>query len=293
MFGTTDLFNRMMVSNEAEDVSGRTSAEIERVLYARLGNFDFLKQANAADHQEQWSVKVAKTDENAGSGSIRVRKVINLREPSAPIQYVLATKLDIGEKGSSAETPEPSTADQFRIFKYLGNKGMVKDRYYFDIDGTDLRWEVDCFAAKNGTGLYNEWVKIDLEKWPRGKALPQLPFEVLELIDGSPGYLTDENKAKVDELYQQVFLTSNEMNPLMTYEEEAAPEDPNATGAATDEEGQKKDNDKGSPDATQSEQSQQPEAADGAGTGGNQDDGTGADGQQADGTGTGAGDDDQ
>lgn len=291
------LLTSLMISNEAEDMSGRTSAEVERVLYARLADFEFLKGSNGADHQEQWSVKVPKTDENAGSGSIRVRKSINLREPSAPIQYVLATKLDIGNRGSSAETPEPSTSDQFKIFKYMGNKGMIKDRYYFDIPNSDLKWEVDCFPKEGG--LYHEWVKIDLEKWPRGKALPQLPMDTLEIIDGSPGYLSDENKAKVSELYETIFLTKNELQPLMDYSEEESPEAAMDNGdnaddsGAKDEEGQNKANDKqGNNDGTANDGTDaggDQSAGDGqAGAGG---DGNDDDQKQPDGTGP-AGDDD-
>lgn len=230
------LISLAMASNEAEDMSGRTSAEIERVLYCRVGNFDFLDKANAAERQEQWSVKIEKTEENSGSGSIRVRKSINLREPGTPAVFVLATKLDVGQKGSSAETPEQSSEDQFKVFKYFGNKGMLKDRYSYDIPETDLKWEVDCFP-KEGQ-LYSEWVKVDLEKWPRGKALPELPFEALEMIDGSAGYLTAENEAKVKELYDSIFLIPNQMTPLMNYEPEEGEE-----SQATDEEGQQKAND--------------------------------------------------
>lgn len=272
-----NLISSLMISNEAEDVSGRTSAEIERVLYVRVGNFDFLDKANSAERQEQWSVKVKKTEDNAGSGSIRVRKSINLRETNSPPQYVLATKLDVGEKGSTAETPEQSTADQFRIFKYFGEKGMIKDRYSYDIPNTDLRWEVDCFPKEGA--MYHEWLKLDLEKWPRGKELPALPFEVLEMIDGSPGYLTEENESKVRELYETMFLTPNQMQPLASYddeEEESQQDNPN--GTATDEEGQQKANDQtqGNNDDGQQPGGEDPDA------GGNQDPGSAGGGEGGD-----------
>lgn len=216
-FGNPNLISALMISNEAEDVSGRTSAEIERVVYVRVKDFKFLDNATGADRQEQWSIKIPKTEENAGSGSLRVRKIINLREPGAAVQYVMASKLDIGSMGASAETPEPSTADQFNIFKYLANKGMLKDRYYYPIEGTDLMWEVDCFP-KPGE-LYHDWVKIDLEKWPRGKELPALPMEFIEMFDGSEGMTTPETDSKIKELYETMFLTANTKTPLATYDE--------------------------------------------------------------------------
>lgn len=219
MYGNTIISGLMkkreligLISNEAEDTSGRTAAEIERVIYARVTSFDFLERAAGAERQEQWSVKIAKTEENAGSGSIRVRKVTNLREPGAAVQYILTSKLDIGMKGSSAETSEQSTVDQFNVFKYLANKGMMKDRYVFNIDGSDRQWEVDCFQ-KPGE-LYFEWVKIDLEGWPSGKELPQLPFTAAEIIDGDKASQTDETKAKISRLYEEVFLMANTNEPL-------------------------------------------------------------------------------
>lgn len=208
---------RGLISNEAEDTSGRTSAEIERVIYARVSDFKFLERASGAERQEQWSVKIQKTDENAGSGSIRVRKVTNLREPGAAIQYVLTSKLDVGSGGHSAETSEQSSVDQFNVFKYFANKGMLKDRYVFPIEGSDLNWEVDCFP-KPGE-LYFEWVKIDLEKWPSDKELPSLPFAVAEMIDGSEGQQNEETKAKISRLYEDVFLLPNTKEPLTSYED--------------------------------------------------------------------------
>lgn len=224
-----------LTSNEAEDVSGRTSAEIERVIYVRVKDFGWLERASGAERQEQWSVKIPKTDLNAGSGSIRVRKSINLREPGAAVSYVLTTKLDIGTRGSCAETPEQSSLDQFNIFKYFGDKGMIKDRYTFPIEGSDLNWEVDCFQKPGA--MYHDWVKIDLEAWPRGKELPALPMEFTEMLDGSEGLQSPESEEKIKQMYETMFLTKNTNQPLADY----GNTDPNA--GATDEDGENKQND--------------------------------------------------
>lgn len=216
MFANREM-RSMMISNESEDTSGRTAAEIERTIYVRVTNFDFLERAIGAERQEQWSVKIEKTEENAGSGSIRVRKVTNLREPGAAIQYVLTSKLDVGTQGNCAETSEQSSLDQFNIFKYFANKGMLKDRYTFQIEGSDLVWEVDCFP-KPGE-MYFEWLKIDLEKWPSGKELPQLPFNIVEMIDGDEKQQSEESKNKISRLYEEVFLIPNTKDPLAKYAE--------------------------------------------------------------------------
>lgn len=232
MFGGRNLINdimdqqelRRMISNEAEDTSGRTAAEIERVVYARVTSFDFLERAMGAERQEQWSIKIPKTDENAGSGSIRVRKVTNLREPGAAVQFILTSKLDIGKMGNCAETSEQSSADQFNIFKYMANKGMMKDRYTFAIEGSDRVWEVDCFQKPGA--LYFEWIKIDLEDWPAGKELPQLPFATAETVDGDKTNQTEETKAKISRLYEEIFLMKNTNTPLGVPEGEEEPEVP-------------------------------------------------------------------
>uniref|UniRef100_A0AAU7PFA5 Uncharacterized protein n=1 Tax=Burkholderia phage vB_BgluM-SURPRISE13 TaxID=3159457 RepID=A0AAU7PFA5_9VIRU len=229
-------------SNEAEDVSGRTSAEIERVIYVRVKDFGWLERATAAERQEQWSIKIPKTEANAGAGSIRVRKSINLREPGAAVSYVLTTKLEIGNRGSCAETPEQSSLDQFNVFKYLADKGMLKDRYYFNIEASDLQWEVDCFP-KPGE-MYHDWVKIDLESWPRGKELPSLPMEFTELLDGSEGLQSPESEQKIAQLYETMFLTKNTNQPLSDYgNTDPAP----AAEGATNEDGEPQEND--NPDA--------------------------------------------
>ncbi|BCM95128.1 hypothetical protein [Burkholderia phage FLC6] len=264
-----------LASNEAEDVSGRTSAEIERVIYVRVKDFAWLERATGAERQEQWSVKIAKTDKNAGSGSIRVRKSINLREPGAAVSYVLTSKLDIGERGSCAETPEQSSLDQFNIFKYFGDAGMIKDRYTFPIEGSDLNWEVDCFPKPGAQ--YHDWVKIDLESWPRGKELPALPMEFTEMLDGSEGLQSPESEEKIKQMYETMFLTPNTNQPLADYGNSDAP----PAGGATDEDGEQKQND--NPDGGT------PAADDGSGDNGGGD-GAGGDDQNAGGDDSGGGD---
>lgn len=237
MFHQLSFMDRMaLISNEAEDVSGRTSAEIERVFYLRVNNFDFLERAASAERQEQWSVKVPKTDENAGSGSIRVRKIVNLRQPGTAVQYVLTSKLDIGAKGSSAETSEISSLDQFNVFKHLANKGMLKDRYTYPIDGSDLSWEIDCFP-KPGTQYY-EWVKVDLEHWPKGTPLPAWPCEFSEMLEGNTAEQSDEVKQKISQMYEEGFLLKNEAHDLGQRASEQPGVAESSVSGKTDDDGQ-------------------------------------------------------
>lgn len=95
-------------------------------------------------------------------------------------------------------------------------------------------------------GHYFEWVKIDLEHWPRGKELPQLPMAFSEMLEGTEGEQTEEGKAKISQLYQEVFLIANTKEPLASYESEQPAVAPDTTGAtgtqdntsSTDDDGQ-------------------------------------------------------
>jgi CYTH domain-containing protein len=182
-----------------EDIAdGKAIREKEVELYVYLEDLSALNKAASMDHQEQWAVKVEKTDKNA-KGSIRVRKVVSGGDKS--IQYVLTAKADI-DTGDRMEVPTPVTEDMFNVFKTIATSGMVKDRYYFPIEGTNLTWEVDVFFDEKGN--YHNWLKIDLENCG-GKA-PPLPFVVSERIDGQ----TEDpaEREKIRELYSKYFLSS-------------------------------------------------------------------------------------
>ena len=200
------------IAMEKDVQDGKTFAEKERVIYARISDFEQLKKAKSADHQEQWGLKIAKSDENFAEGQVRVRAVTPLAlnggeaapKPTAGAQYVFTVKAKQG-MGQNLETPIPATADAFEVFKRICENGMIKDRYHFPVEGTDLVYEVDAFLKDDGS--YHEWVKIDLETKDMGAELPPLPIVVEEQILDN----TDDaaEKAKIKELYSTIFLTPN------------------------------------------------------------------------------------
>lgn len=186
---------------EASD--GKMFKEIEHVFYGRLIDIEELKKAASVESQEQWEIRIPKTEENANSGSIRIRKTtVGDAEP----EYILTTKVSAGG-GDKIEVPIPTTADNFEQFKILSFAGMRKDRYHFPVEGTDLVWEVDMFLKPEGG--YHEWVKIDLEVSDRGAAIPSLPIELKDVITSDYGMRTEAEELQVSALYAHTFITKN------------------------------------------------------------------------------------
>jgi len=192
-----------------EKSDGVAFKEIEYVYYARLSNMEDLKNATSQEHQEQWELKFPKTDLNGGSGSVRIRKTIETgKEP----EYVLTTKTVANKQDDKIEVPIPATEAMFDQFKLLAEKGMIKDRYFFPIEGTDLVWEIDCFLkpkGKIGVGPYYDWVKIDLEVSSRKEKIPQFPLATEELITKPYGKRTEAEEKTITDLYDKEFVTKN------------------------------------------------------------------------------------
>jgi CYTH domain-containing protein len=193
-----------------EEISnGKAFREIEHVFYARLSNIGDLAKAASQEHQEQWELKFPKTNKNGGSGTVRIRKtIIGTGVPA----FVLTTKTMASHDGDKIEVPVPTTEPMFKQFKLMSEKGMIKDRYHFPIEGTDLVWEVDMFlkpGGQIGVGPYEDWCKIDLEVSDRLTTIPPFPLDTEELITAPFGKRTEEEEAKVTSLYETVFTQKN------------------------------------------------------------------------------------
>lgn len=193
-----------------EEISdGKAFREIEHTFYARLANPGDLAKASSQEHQEQWELKFPKTDKNGGSGTVRIRKTI----PKGGVpEFVLTTKTMASRDGDRIEVPVPTTEPMFKQFQLMCENGMVKDRYHFPIEGTDLVWEVDMFLKPGGhigVGPYEDWCKIDLEVKDRSAAIPPLPFETEELITAPFGKRTEEEESKIREMYDTIFCRKN------------------------------------------------------------------------------------
>lgn len=185
---------------EEENTSGKKGKENEREFYVQISNFEQLKKAASVEKQEQWSFKIPKTDDNAGGGAIRARKI----ESNGVVKYVFTIKV-ILDQGLRDDCSVETTEDMFELFKVLCEKGMIKDRYNFPVEGTDLVYEVDLFRMPDGS--YAPWAKIDLENPPEQP--PPLPITVDAFIDGKTK--DPEQKKQITKLYEQYFLTNNQL----------------------------------------------------------------------------------
>lgn len=189
---------------EEDQVDGKIANEIEHVFYARLTDPSQLDLAKSKESQEQWEIKIPKTDENAAQGRMRVRKIVI--PGHADPQYVFTTKLTYGV-GKSKEVSLPTTVDQFEAFKTLASAGMIKTRYNFPVEGSDAIWEIDVFQKPEGGNF--EWVKIDLEVKNINDPVPNFPIDLANIIDGRPDFHSEDEEAKIRSLYSTEFLTKN------------------------------------------------------------------------------------
>lgn len=197
---------------------GKAIREKEFTIFARIMNFSQLKNANRGEIQEQYIIPVEQTEENAGKGSIRVRKITARNGRS---RYELTTKNKMGE-GDSIEVTVPTTKENFIQFKVLSTVAMLKHRYTFNIKGTDKKWEID--AVPDGNGSYCPWVRCEIEVDDlNSKDVPELPLEVEELIlPPELGKLTQEEYDKKTKPIMDRFFTSS--NPYIDDENSATTE---------------------------------------------------------------------
>jgi len=196
---------RTIVSTALEErTDGVAEKEIEYVFYGRIVDFEELKNAQRSEEHEQWEIKIPRTDNNAVGGRMRVRKVVK-HDPANP-EYQLTTKTETRD-GHSIEVTVPTTVDNFRQFQALSERGMIKTRYVFEIEGSDNIWEVDVFK-KPGGGFW-EWCKIDLEVDAMTKQVPPFPIELANIIAAQEGNRTEEEENKIRSLYDYEFITKN------------------------------------------------------------------------------------
>ena len=202
-----------------EQATGKANFEREYVFYAKLTDSSILEQASHVESQEQWTFKIDKTDKNHCSGQIRIRRT----DDNGKVSYVQTVKtpmkpLEGDSARSDATVPDASqnmlevaidaSEDAFKQFKMIADQGMIKTRYTFPIEGTELKFEVDVFHLPNGEK--SQWVKVDLEVDKPLESVPSLPDAFTEVIYNQKDEQTDEEKDLIRSLYENVFLTKNE-----------------------------------------------------------------------------------
>lgn len=198
-------FSFLNVSME-DNASGKAEVELEKVFYAKLLDRNLLSTAREVEHHEQWEIKIPKTDENGGSGRMRVRKTT---KPNAEPEYVLTIKTK-HYLGGESEVGNPSSEDAFKQFKLMSPRGMIKTRYVFDIPNLVEKWEVDVFTYPDGSPC--DWCKIDLELKTDIRGVPPFPKGLFDETSVLTNGDRNMNAAIIiQELYDTVFIRKNEL----------------------------------------------------------------------------------
>lgn len=198
-----DQETEQKLNEEIENV-GKAVREKEHTVYARILDFSQLKKADKAEIQEQYIIPVERTEENRGSGKIRIRKVTSR---SGDVRYELTTKSDVKE--GKIEVTVPTTEENFIQFKVMSSVSMFKHRYTFTDEGSGLKWEVD--AVPDGNGGYYPWVRAEIEVKDLEDKVPEFPIKTEEII--YPPELSEtseeEYKEKTDKLNSRFFVKGN------------------------------------------------------------------------------------
>lgn len=220
----TDALSKAMALAIEDIANGKAAIETESTIYAHIEDFAQLANATEREFQEQWGIRVPKTDMNYARGDIRIRNSVY---PDGRSEHVLTIKVKGKSDGSDAtrnlEVSVPTSDHQFEVMKMLADKGMRKVRFTFPVQGfPTLKWEVDLFvkedvhltpeqilatAASGDVSVFHDWCKIDLENPPA--ELPPLPMTFSRVITAPYGQRTQEEEAVVTLLYSGEFVTPN------------------------------------------------------------------------------------
>jgi len=202
--------------------------EIEHVSYYRLTDLGQLLTAARMIEQEQWEIKVPKTELNKYAASVRVRR--EERRDGCNREFTLTIKLQIPGKAGRLEVNERINDVTFDAFKSLSSKGMLKLRCTVPVPGTEntwpegkfddfdraLCWEIDVFYAEDNKTLF-PWVKVDLEVPSQDylQNLPEFPFSHERAITAPYGQRTEEDEALVSSFYNGPFIYTHEREAMI------------------------------------------------------------------------------
>lgn len=176
--------------------------EIEYMFFYLLDDFEQLKAAKYKESQEQWSLLFRK---DGVENIIRVRKTIKGEETT----FILASKTKFYDLDGKWEVETEVERQHFDKVKEMAEDGMIKDRYFFPVDGTSYVWEVDVFF--DHTGKPYPWVKVDLEVDARmlKENLPKFPLVHLKAITNQAGERTENEEQLVRKLFDECFSIKN------------------------------------------------------------------------------------
>jgi len=128
------IFRTKLKVSLEEVATGVGAPEVEHVVYGRLTDLTQLSRATHMEKQEQWEIKIPKTDENANRGTVRVRKTM---VEGKPIKFTACVKTPAGDPSNPIKRDEvviPCTEDFFEVLKTMAGRGMFKHRYFFPVN---------------------------------------------------------------------------------------------------------------------------------------------------------------
>jgi len=189
-------------SEESATLSNeQTAAEIERVWFAKIGDFSQFDRAAKSETHEQWEYRLFRDDKPIGT--LRSRAIDDGTE------YEMTIKTYRKDGAGVMESNLGSTKDVHDVIAALSDRVLRKTRYIFpvvvkhDEEDVELKWEVDVFHLPDGS--FDPWVKIDLEI-PEEKVLtPTFPFQAEEIINASfDANVTAEQLQTIDAIFDRV-----------------------------------------------------------------------------------------
>lgn len=203
----TSAFYGAEVVTSLESLEGVTTEERGYEIYGRVEDLESMQEsANKVEKQEQWGLPC-----NAGAdagifGNIRVRKT-QVNEDDPEYTQTIKVKKDTGNDENEMEISEGT----FQIFSRLVPTGLLKNRYFFPLEGTDFELEVDVFHSPDGKPC--EIVKIDLEV-PEGVEVDQIviPFKMTDVRVIKPGKKSQEDSEYVRDLFANHYEFRNPLH---------------------------------------------------------------------------------
>lgn len=178
--------------------------EIEYMFLVKLEDMSQLERAKDIERQEQWSMIFRKDNVET---IIRVRKSFIVGKRSK-VFYFLCSKINFIDLDGKWELEKEVAMEHFDKVKSIAENGLIKDRYTFPMDGTDMVWEVDVFKDKDGNP--DPWVKIDLEVKQRmdiEQLIANIPFDYSEGLFGQYGERSEEEDKKFNQFFDSHVIT--------------------------------------------------------------------------------------
>ena len=243
----------MAFEQEIQEVV-KKEREQEITIYARMKNPAGLAQANDTEQHIQAEVKISPTRR------LRVRKTSINGQAN---EYTLTTKVNLGGSSENVRTFDERTAkiseEVFSMIRRTVESYQKKARYIFNVekmtvtgnnqslDIEGMKFEVDVYTNSNGS--QSEWCKIDFEiqgMEEKFKAagidvqdfnislnIGSLPFKPTDFIFMSDD-TSEEDKAKVKQIYDEQFLIFNDRLP-QEQQENGVEDKPVETGETTEQ----------------------------------------------------------